>query len=142
MSGVKFDGDKVDMTILPPSFLVGTARALSYGAGKYDRWNFLKVKDGGRRYSGALLRHIVAWMAGEDRDPESGLHHLECASANLAMLISSEAHGVNIGDWREPVAVTTQETPVDPRVNDSDFAGSGACPGPSPTRARRVGLLF
>lgn len=138
MSGVKFDEDKVDMTILPPSFLVGTAKAMSYGAGKYDRWNFLKVKDGGRRYSGALLRHVVAWMAGEDRDPESGLHHLECASANLAMLISSEAHGVNIGDWREPVAVTTQETPVDPRVNDPDRPGRTARLVDGPLGARWV----
>ena len=100
--GVKFDGGKVDMTNLPVDFLIETARALNYGAQKYDRWNFLKVEGAGQRYSAALLRHFTAWMGGEDIDPESGLLHLACVSANLAMLIACEAHGVNIGSWREP----------------------------------------
>lgn len=99
------------MTILPPAFLVETARALTYGAGKYDRTNYLRVEGGGQRYAAALLRHLVAWMGGEDNDPESGLHHLSCASANLAMMISCDSHGVDIGSWREQV-----EKPIPPLV--------------------------
>lgn len=101
-AGTKDDSGKVDMTILPASFLIETAMALTHGSDKYSRTNYLTVPGAGQRYSAALLRHFFAWVGGEDLDPDSGLHHLHCASANLAMLISVKAHGTDIGSWREP----------------------------------------
>ena len=35
----------------------------------------------------ATMRHLLAWMSGEDLDPESGLNHLFHAGASLNMLI-------------------------------------------------------
>ena len=99
--GRKFDSDKVDLTLLPASFLRGTAEVLQFGASKYDRFNYLDLPGAGQRYAAALLRHITSWMGGEDHDPETGLHHLAHASANLAILLSLEHHGRDIGSWRE-----------------------------------------
>lgn len=100
------------MTILPTAFLAKTAMAMSHGAEKYGRWDYLGVPDMGRLYSASLLRHLTAWMGGEEIDPDSGLHHLALASANLAILISADAHGVNIGEWREPSAEPVPPTPT------------------------------
>lgn len=100
------------MTILPPAFLAKTARAMSHGAEKYGRWDYLGVPEMGRLYSASLLRHLTAWMGGEEIDPDSGLHHLALVSANLAILISADAHGVNIGEWREPSVKLVPKTPA------------------------------
>lgn len=35
----------------------------------------------------STLRHLLAWQAREDLDPESGLHHLAHARADLGMLL-------------------------------------------------------
>jgi hypothetical protein len=50
------------------------ARVYGYGEEKYARYNYLK----GYPWSlsvDALFRHLLAFLAGEDRDPESGLLH-------------------------------------------------------------------
>ena len=62
-----------------------TARALEYGAKKYDRNNYKKGMDW-TRVCDAALRHITAWAEGEDVDQESGLNHIAHAQACLAML--------------------------------------------------------
>lgn len=38
----------------------------------------------------SCLRHLMAWNAGEDRDPESGLAHLAHAAANIMMMMELE----------------------------------------------------
>lgn len=51
------------------------AKVCAYGAGKYERANYTK----GARLSQSvdcLLRHLLAWQEGEDRDQESGQLHL------------------------------------------------------------------
>lgn len=120
MDGLKHDSEKVDMTILPPSFLIETATALTYGSRKYDRYNFLRLEGAGQRYAAAMMRHWVAWMSGEDIDPDSGLSHLSCASANLAMLIASDSHGIDIGSWR----ISSAQGPRVNRVEGGEPPGS------------------
>jgi hypothetical protein len=54
--------------------LMELAKVYGYGDQKYARFNYMK----GYKYSlsiDALLRHLIAFMGGEDRDPESGLLH-------------------------------------------------------------------
>jgi hypothetical protein len=89
MSGFKkFDTGKPPMSLLPPEAMMELAAVLGFGAKKYDAHNWRKGCDWSR-LSDAALRHIFAWIGGEDLDPESGLNHLAHAMCCLAFLIES-----------------------------------------------------
>lgn len=90
VGGKKYDGGKLDLTLVPLALEEACARALSFGAGKYGRNNYR----GGIRYTrvlAACLRHLRAWNERRDTDPESGLSHLDHAVACLAMLAVYES---------------------------------------------------
>ena len=75
-SGVKHDQEKLRVDLLDPLALEGLAAVLTFGAKKYAAHNWR----GGISYSrliGAALRHTFAILRGEDRDPESGLPHVD-----------------------------------------------------------------
>lgn len=60
-----------------------------YGTAKYrDPDNWRKVEP--QRYRDAMYRHWLAYVGGEDEDPESGLPHLWHCACNLAFLIEQE----------------------------------------------------
>lgn len=82
----KFDGDKLRYDLVPPSLSREVAKVLTFGAKKYDAHNWKKVDDV-NRYVAALYRHLEAWRAGEETDPESGFSHLAHAATNVAFLI-------------------------------------------------------
>ena len=82
----KHDAGKLRFELIPPSALKAIAEVLTFGANKYSDNNWQNVDDPGR-YVGALYRHLEAWRAGEEMDPESGLPHLHHAITNLTFLI-------------------------------------------------------
>ena len=84
----KKDFGKPRMDLLPSNALFGIATIMSYGATKYNPHNYKQGKglDWDRLYS-ACMRHLVAWNAGEDKDPESGASHLYHAGCCIMMLI-------------------------------------------------------
>lgn len=90
MSGRKFDGGKTRYELLPPEFLEGTARVLTFGAKKYADRNWETGIAYSRAY-GALQRHLWAWWHGEDLDDETGMSHLWHAACELAFLTAFEA---------------------------------------------------
>lgn len=60
--------------LVPWPAMGAVARVYAHGARKYDEWNWLR----GYAWSlsiGAAFRHLAAFTAGEDNDPESGLPH-------------------------------------------------------------------
>lgn len=83
--GSKNDSGKPRLSLVPKEAYWGMAAALTFGAQKYAPDNF-KLGIDYRRISDAALRHITAFMDGEELDPESGLSHLDHALASLAML--------------------------------------------------------
>ena len=96
--GTKFDQGKNRLDLVPPEFIEGTAEILTFGAEKYDDHNWR----GGIKYSrvtGALMRHFMAFMAGEKNDPESGKSHLKHMACNLAFLMTFEAHPEEYAKW-------------------------------------------
>jgi hypothetical protein len=72
--GKKYDGGKLDWTLLPYDTLESVVKVMQLGADKYGRENWKKVSP--ERYEKAMLRHITAYLKGEEIDCESGESHL------------------------------------------------------------------
>ena len=85
VGGVKHDSGKPPITLLDRDFIEGTAQVMRFGAEKYGRHNWCGGMEH-TRLADAAMRHIIAWASGEDLDPESGLPHIDHASASLNML--------------------------------------------------------
>ncbi len=87
--GTKYDEGKIQLDLWSPDAINETGRVLTFGANKYDAYNWAK----GIKYSrvfGALLRHLWSWWRGEINDPETGLHHLGHAMCCLMFLLHYE----------------------------------------------------
>lgn len=90
--GQKFDQGKLRPTLLfqsLPSAVHQTIEVLQYGANKYGDENWKQVDP--KRYKDALLRHLLAYLAGEEHDKESDLKHLAHISSNVLFLLEHEA---------------------------------------------------
>ncbi|MCI4437841.1 MAG: hypothetical protein JHC33_13625 [Ignisphaera sp.] len=75
---IKHDGEKNRLELIDPAFILGIGEVLTFGAKKYEANNW---KDGSsaenqERIQGAMLRHFMAYLQGEELDPESNLPHL------------------------------------------------------------------
>lgn len=87
VEAIKFDDGKVDWTLVPFEALEGMVQVLTFGSKKYAAWNW--TTSGGFQWTRVLascLRHLFAFMRGEDNDPESGLSHISHAQCNLLFL--------------------------------------------------------
>lgn len=88
-TGKKFDAGKPRMELLSGIALQEVAKVLTFGATKYDAHNWR----GGLKWSrvlGAALRHIFAYLGGEDKDPETGLSHIAHAACCMMFLLEYE----------------------------------------------------
>lgn len=97
MSGVKHDNEKPDLSLLSPFALVEIAKVMTFGAKKYSANNWRQ----GFKYTrllAAVLRHIMAYQAGEAKDPETGISHLAHACCGLFMLLEFEQTGAGEND--------------------------------------------
>lgn len=87
VAAVKHDDGKPDWSLVPFEALEGMAEVLKFGSKKYASWNW--TEGGGFEYLRVMrscLRHLFAFMRGEDLDPESGLSHIHHAQCNLLFL--------------------------------------------------------
>ncbi len=87
-SGVKYDNDKPQWSLLPFKALKEVVEVLTYGAKKYAPDNWKRVPDARRRYIDAGFRHFTAYASGETHDPETGKHHLAHAICCLLYLVA------------------------------------------------------
>lgn len=97
MSGIKHDQGKVQAELLSPTAMLEIAKVMSFGAGKYGPHNWR----GGIAWSrvlGASLRHIFAYLSGEDKDPETGLSHLAHAGCCIMFLLEYETTHKELDD--------------------------------------------
>lgn len=93
LSGMKYDCDKPDMSLLSPVALTELAKVLSFGKAKYAAHNWR----GGistSRLLAATLRHVLAYLGGENKDPETGLSHIAhamcCCMFIIELAVTSE----------------------------------------------------
>ena len=76
---------KLSMILEMPHALEGVTRVLEYGAAKYARGNY-RLGLPWTEVADSLLRHTLAWLNGEDTDPESGLLHADLMACNCMFL--------------------------------------------------------
>ena len=119
MDGVKYDGEKPKMHLLPPKAINEVAKVLTFGAQKYDEENWRKLEDLQSRYSSGALRHIFAHLDSEDLDPESGLSHLAHAICCLLFKLEIELENAQIEEEKPRKTDTTEHTACD-QSNESD----------------------
>lgn len=84
--GLKFDGEKIPLQLIPGNALLEVGKVLRYGAGKYAAHNWRN----GLAYSrlmGACLRHATAFNEGEDLDPETQLSHIAHLACEALFLL-------------------------------------------------------
>ncbi len=83
---------KPPLELLERGFLEAVADAMRSGADKYGRRSYMA--DGKlSTYIGAVLRHALAFSAGEDLDPDSGLPHTAHLGASAMILHTLYAAG-------------------------------------------------
>jgi len=94
---------KPPLHLVPAALSVGASHALGEGAPKYGPYNWREKPVENTTYIAALMRHALAYLDGENVDPESktGKTHLEGIAGCIAILLDSEALGILI-DKRPP----------------------------------------
>lgn len=105
VGGVKFDTDKPRMDLLDAYAIEQLSLVLGFGAIKYDAHNWRKGLSKSRLIA-AALRHLFAYLRGEDKDSESGLSHVAHAMCCCMFLLGLE-HRNDLDDrWKEDAGKT------------------------------------
>ena len=86
-SGIKYDEDKPDWSLLPLKVVKDIVAVLTMGKEKYSRDNWQKVSNPEDRYFAAAMRHLEQYQSGEVVDSDSGITHLAHASCCLIFLM-------------------------------------------------------
>lgn len=81
------------MAVLPWLAIDEVVKVCEHGTDKYGAHNYRNA-EGRVAYWEAMQRHMLAWLRGEDIDPDSGHKHLAHVVAGGLMLLSNEQEGV------------------------------------------------
>lgn len=99
---IKFDSEKTRLELLPSDAIVAVGQVLTHGAQKYCDHNWEHGMNWGR-YVGALLRHVMLFMAGENIDPDSGLPIMAHAACDALFLLTYQLRAIgNDERWKLP----------------------------------------
>ena len=93
--GMKYDGDKADLTLLEgmQGALEQVARVLMFGEKKYARDSWQAVPNGRRRYKAAAMRHSLRPLGA--LDSESNLMHAAHEACSILFAIQLELDELN-----------------------------------------------
>ncbi len=80
---------KVSLHLVSSPVMMEMALGMTEGACKYGAHNYRVAGVRGSVYYNAAMRHLMAWMEGEDIDPDSGIHHIGKALSCLSVLRDS-----------------------------------------------------
>jgi hypothetical protein len=98
---------KAPLALLPPEAMQQAAWAHALGARKYGPWNWRENRVQATTYIAAMMRHLAAYLDGEDNDAETSeaagqpVSHLANVIASANILLDAKAHGT-LEDDRPP----------------------------------------
>ncbi len=92
---------KPPLSTISPAVLAELGTALLEGHLKYGGYNWRAMGVRATIYYDACLRHLLAWLGGEDIDPDSGVPHTVKAMAGLVILRDAQINGM-LNDDRPP----------------------------------------
>lgn len=95
---------KVPLNLVPPASMVYQALGMKNGAVKYGPWNWRANKVIASIYIGAAMRHLMAWLDGEEVASDSGVPHLGHALACIGILVDALETGNLVDDRPLPGA--------------------------------------
>jgi len=138
--GRKNDAGKIRMDLLPPDAAMAIAAVFTYGAAKYEDWNWAKGMKASRVVA-AMDRHMAAWNCGEELDVESGMPHLWHAGCCIMMLIGTSLRGTIVDDReRNERALSAVQYAFEhmnaPPAEDAPWAELGGAPVHDRVRGR------
>lgn len=89
---------KPDISVVPPSAILHMASAMMDGAEKYGPFNWREIPVSARPYLAAAVRHILAFLDGEDFSSDTTekgtpVHHLAHAMANCGIVLDAQSLG-------------------------------------------------
>lgn len=90
---------KPSLSYIPPAALILEGQVFRSGAEKYGPFNWADAGVVSSIYYDAIMRHLLAWYTGQDKDPESGVSHLAHIRACCGILIDCQMLG-NMHDDR------------------------------------------
>ena len=101
---------KPDLTVVPPSSLLHLATAMMNGAEKYGPFNWREQPISTRPYVAAAMRHLLAYLDGEDFSADTvaagvPVHHLAHVMACCAIVLDAKSVST-LTDNRPKVAGT------------------------------------
>ena len=85
LQALRYNQGKLQWSLVDFKSLEGMVQVLEMGAEKYDKHNWKKGMPI-TQVSESLMRHLFAFLNGEETDPESGLSHISHVMCN-AMFI-------------------------------------------------------
>lgn len=117
MSGLRYNSGKPRWSLLPWDALAAVLNVMELGATKYAPRNWEKGLSWEQTYD-ALMRHLQAWYARNDRDEEWNQLHLAHAAWNVLVLLAFQLRGAGTDD--RPKGHHGRE------VTNADNAGEGS----------------
>lgn len=94
--GLKHDGGKARLDLVPPEIIEAVGKVMTFGAQKYGENSYKQVDP--KRYRAALMRHVCKWLKNpHGLDSDSGLPHLWHIACNVAFLLELDKGGENNG---------------------------------------------
>ena len=80
---------KAPLALVPPALVIGASEAMAVGAKKYGPYNWRMQPVQAMTYAEALLRHLLAWMDGQDEAEDTGIHHWKHIAAGAAIVLDA-----------------------------------------------------
>lgn len=113
--------NKIPFDKLPFKVLAGDAAVHASGATKYGERNWRIDKILASTYEGAIMRHLMSWVNGEDVDPDSGYSHLYHIRACCAVVLDAEMHGTLIDDRNRAISFDKESSVKRQQISDAEF---------------------
>ena len=110
---------------IPPIAILVMGQAMAEGMRKYGHTNWRSKRVTSSVYYNAAQRHLMAWLDGQDCDPDTGIHHFGLAMACLGIVLDAKALGT-LNDDRTVVpgpapAFIAENTRKPPAFEESAF---------------------